>query len=74
MMKGFLKSWRTTVAGVSLALGMLGMAISAQFDDDPETKPEWELVISAILAAGGAIGLGSSARDSGVTSRQAGAE
>lgn len=63
-------SWKTTVAGIGAVLGLVGTALAAQFDNDPETVANWSVVIPAVIAAVGLI----FARDNGVSSEQAGAK
>lgn len=65
-----MKSWKTTAAGVGAILVAIGAAMSAQFDADPATSPDWGAVIAAIIAGIGLI----MARDNSVTSEQAGAK
>jgi len=64
------KSWKTTTAGVGAILVALGSAMTAMFDADPLTVPDWGAVVAAIIAGIGLI----SARDNNVTSEQAGAK
>lgn len=63
-----LTSWRTTVLGGAVFLGALARFVSALFDGDASTVPDFD----AVLAAGAGLGL-MFARDNGVTSEQAGA-
>jgi hypothetical protein len=65
-----MKSWKTTVAGIGTIVGAVGVALAAQFDNDPATIPNWGGIIAAITAGIGLI----SARDNGITSEQAGAK
>jgi len=64
------KSWKTTTAGVGAILVALGSAMTAMFDADPLTVPDWGAVVAAIIAGIGLI----TARDNDVTSEQAGAK
>jgi hypothetical protein len=57
-------SWKTTTAGIAAAVAAIANAISAQFDGDPATNPEWGLVIAAVSAAVGLF----KARDNDVSS------
>jgi len=66
-MKG---SWRTTTAGIGAILIALGSALSAQFDNDPATVPDWGSLIAAVVAGVGLL----NARDNKVSSEQAGAK
>lgn len=65
-----MKSWKTTIAGIGAILVAAGSALSALFDMDPQTVPDWGAVLSAIIAGIGLI----TARDNNVTSEQAGAK
>lgn len=65
-----MKSWKTTVTGIATILGAICMALVAQFDNNPDTVPNWGAVVTAITAGIGLI----AARDNGVTSEQAGAK
>lgn len=65
-----LKSWKTTALGIVTALAILSGEAKAALDDDTKTVPNWELVAAAL----GALGIGVAARDSDVTSEQAGAK
>lgn len=49
-----MRSWRTTLAGIAVIIAALATAVSAQFDGDPATVPQWETVLT--LAAAG-VGL-----------------
>jgi hypothetical protein len=64
------KSWRTSVAGLGAIFVSVGAALTAMFDNDPLTNPEWGVVIAAIIAGVGLL----SARDNKVSSEQAGAK
>ena len=46
---------KTTLAGVGAILVAVGAAMSAMFDADPITVPQWDVVIAAILAGIGLI-------------------
>lgn len=65
-----LKSWKTTALGVVTALAILSGEAKSFLDDDPKTQPNWEAVVAAL----GILGVGVAARDSDVTSEQAGAK
>lgn len=67
-----MKSWRTTVSGIILALGLLLTNVGAFVDEDPETKGNINEVTGALLALGGAIGLGWFSRDKNVSSEAQG--
>jgi len=60
-MKG---SWRTSVAGLVVALGLLMPQYEAYADGDPLTKVDWKVVVTAF----GALGFGVAARDNKVSS------
>lgn len=67
-MKGTWASWRTLIAGILLAGGILIEEAKTLFDNDPATNPRWEIVTSAL----GALGFGWFARDDAVSSEAAG--
>ena len=50
-----MSSPKTTLAGVGAILVAVGAAMSAMFDSDPLTVPQWDVVIAAILAGIGLI-------------------
>ena len=62
-------SWKTTLAGIAAIVAALATAVSAQFDNDPATVPDWTMVIGMITAGVGLI----LARDNNKTSEQVGA-
>lgn len=67
-------SWRTSLGGVvalCASIGLLGTALSAQFDSSSATVANWQLVLESFGFAGVALGL-MNARDNRVTSEQAG--
>lgn len=63
-------SWRTTLAGIVVALAALFTAAGALLDSDPATNPNWTMVMAEVAAAGGLI----AARDNGVSSESVGAK
>ena len=63
------KSWRTTLFGAGGLLVIVASALSALFDGDPATMPQWGIVVGALSAAIGAF----FARDNSVSSESAGA-
>lgn len=68
-------SWKTTWAGVAGALGVILIAVSAQFDGNTETSAEWSKVIDSagfILAAFGIGAIGLNARDNDKSSESVG--
>ena len=65
-----MNSWKTTAAGVGAILVALGSALTALFDSDPLTVPDWTAVIAALVVGVGLI----AARDNSVTSEQSGAK
>lgn len=69
-MTEFIPSWRTTAAGIGAILVAVGSAVSAMFDNDPATLPDWGACIAAVIAGFGLI----FARDNKVSSEQAGAK
>ena len=44
------KSWKTSAAGIGAILVALGSALSATFDADPVTVPDWGALVAAIIA------------------------
>ncbi|GAF78643.1 unnamed protein product, partial [marine sediment metagenome] len=64
-----MKSWRTTLAGIAAVVAVLSGAVAAQFDADPTTVPNWELVWATLFAA---LGL-AFARDNDKSSEDVGA-
>ena len=50
-----MSSPKTTLAGIGAILVAVGAAMSAMFDADPVTVPQWDVVIAAILAGIGLI-------------------
>lgn len=65
-----IRSWKTTALGIVTALAILATEAKAALDDDPKTVLNWE----AVATAAGVLGIGIWARDSDVTSEQAGAK
>lgn len=59
-------SYRTTMIGVGTIIMAIGTAVTAQFDNDPTTIPQWGALF-AMIAAG--LGL-MTARDNKVTSEE----
>ena len=51
MFQATLKSWKTTTIAVLLALNAIGTAAVAMLDSDPLTNPDWNLVVTLIIAA-----------------------
>jgi hypothetical protein len=63
-----MKSWKTTVTGVAAILTAVGAALTALFDNDPNTTLDVTVTASAIMAGIGLI----FARDNNVSSEDAG--
>lgn len=63
------KSTKTTMAAVLLAASGLLTAVAAYLDGDPATTPNWSLVLTQLVAAGGLF----FARDSDKKSEDVGA-
>lgn len=62
-------SWRTSLAGLGAILVAAGSAMTALFDYDPTTLPDWGALAAAIIAGVGLL----VARDDKVTSEASGA-
>lgn len=65
-----MKSWKTTVTGIAAVLTAIGSALTALFDNDPNTTLDVAVTASAIMAGIGLI----FARDNNVSSEDAGAK
>jgi hypothetical protein len=63
-----MKSWQTTVAGVTAILAIVVGVVKVLTDGDPATNPDWNAVVAGLSA--GVVGL--CARDNKVSSEQAG--
>jgi len=63
------KSWQTTLAGIAAFLAVFFNQITAQFDSDPATIADWNLVVGAAAVAIGLI----LARDNNKSSEKVGA-
>ena len=63
-------SWKTSAAGLGAILVAIGSALSAMFDADPATIPDWGAVVAAAIAGIGLL----AARDNNVSSEAAGAK
>jgi hypothetical protein len=64
-----MRSWKTSAAGLGAILATLATAFSQMWDNDPQTNPDWNIVLPLLFA--GLTGI--FARDNKVTSEQAGA-
>jgi uncharacterized membrane protein YhiD involved in acid resistance len=62
-------SWKTSAAGIGAILVAVGSALTAMFDADPATIPDWGAVVAAVIAGIGLL----AARDNNVSSEAAGA-
>jgi len=67
MFKG---SWKTTAAGILLALGLMFGEIGKMLDDDPRTNLDWTSVAGAATAIMGALGLGKYSRQVNISTEQ----
>jgi len=47
------KSWKTTTVAVLVAVVALANALIAAWDSDPSTAADWNVVVTAIMAAVG---------------------
>lgn len=65
-----MKSWKTTVAGVAAILTAVGAALTAIFDNDPNTVFDVATTSAAVMVGIGLI----LARDNNVSSEEAGAK
>ena len=63
-------SWKTTVAGIAAASGILAVQIGNVLDSDPETV----FSFAALATALGALGIGWFSRDKDVSSKASGVE
>jgi hypothetical protein len=63
-------SWKTSAAGIGAILVAVGSALTAMFDADPATIPDWGAVVAAVIAGIGLL----AARDNNVSSEAAGAK
>ena len=61
---------KTTLAGVFAFVSTLALALSYQYDTDPNTIPNWE----SVFAGFGVMFVGLAARDNNVSSEKAGAK
>lgn len=68
MLRAALNSWKTTTVAVLLAVNGILTAVMAMLDADPATNPDWNLVVSLIVAAVGML----LARDADKSSQDAG--
>lgn len=64
------KSWKTSAAGIGAILVALGSALSATFDADPVTVPDWGALVAAVIAGIGLL----AARDNDKSSEEVGAK
>lgn len=56
-----MQSWKTTIGGIVLFLSLLTGELKFEFDSDPATHANWNIVV----AAAAALWTGISARDAG---------
>lgn len=62
-------NWQTTVAGIAAFVSALALAVKDQFDGDPSTAANWNVVVLAFITMVGFL----RTRDSSVSDEQAGA-
>lgn len=62
------RSWKTTTFGISGLVVVLGGALGLLTDNNPQTNPDWNTVVAAVIANIGLI----FARDNDKTSTQLG--
>jgi len=61
-----MKSWKTTLAGIGGILGAIGLAVKAQYDNDPSTIPDWSVVAGAVMFGIGLIFAADNPKNAGV--------
>ena len=64
------KSPKTTVLGIGTIMAALGSCLTAAFDGNPATNPDWTVLITAVTAGLGLI----FARDNNKSSEDVGAK
>lgn len=64
-----MRSWKTTLAGILLVAGAVCTQVYYLLDSDPKTLFDFQVILTALAGAGFIF-----ARDSNVTSEQAGAK
>lgn len=69
-MNAIFKSWQTSALGLGTFLTLLGTNLQFQFDTDPSTVADWGVVVAGLFIFIGLL----RARDSGVSSEEAGAK
>ena len=67
ILKCITKSWQTSLAGLLTFITISWPELQLQFDADPETVPDWNIVMGALMVFLGLL----RARDNHVTSEQA---
>ncbi|HUT92820.1 MAG TPA: hypothetical protein VMY37_25225 [Thermoguttaceae bacterium] len=65
-----MKSWKTTFCGIGAFLIALITALTAMWDGDAGTEPQWAIVVTALIAAVGLF----MARDNDKSSEDVGAQ
>jgi hypothetical protein len=68
-----MKSWKTTAAGILIAIAAIATAAGALLDGDPATTVDMELLLTAVMGGLAAAGL-IAARDNDKTSEDTGAK
>jgi len=63
-------SWKTSALGIIAGIMLILPQVSAVFDNDPETVPQW----NGIMAGLAAMGLGIASRDGDKSSEDVGAK
>ncbi len=50
-----MKNWKTTTAAILTVVSVVATQLAAQWDNDPTTTANWQLVVPVIITAGGLI-------------------
>jgi hypothetical protein len=47
------RNWKTTMASIAALVAAVGTAVSAMYDGNPDTVPQWEVVVALAIASFG---------------------